>query len=64
MASKVEIINASNADLHVICDILAEAFCPYRKDYTEEAYRVTISSPQEISARIDSDLTGAGFLSR
>ena len=37
--------------------VLAEAFKPYRRDYTDEAYRATVVPTEEIERRIDDPQT-------
>lgn len=48
----VTVREATTPDVNNIHDVLSEAFQPYRKYYTEEAYNVTVCSPQEIMRRI------------
>jgi len=37
--------------------VLAEAFKPYRRDYTDQAYRATVVPTEEIERRIDDPQT-------
>jgi ribosomal protein S18 acetylase RimI-like enzyme len=53
----IEIRNAVDTENDAIHEILSEAFKPYRECYTEQAYGITICSPEEIGQRIDDSMT-------
>ncbi|KPK72464.1 hypothetical protein AMJ87_04675 [candidate division WOR_3 bacterium SM23_60] len=55
MVDEITVRDALEDDTELIHVILSEAFQPYRKYYTEEAYDVTVCSPQEILRRIGDD---------
>lgn len=44
---------AEREDIKGIHNILAEAFAPYRKDYTERAYNVTVVSIKEMENKLN-----------
>jgi ribosomal protein S18 acetylase RimI-like enzyme len=51
--SDVTVRAAESKDIREIHSILAEAFAPYRKRYTEKAYNVTVVSKKEIENRLN-----------
>ncbi|MBE0432812.1 GNAT family N-acetyltransferase [candidate division WOR-3 bacterium] len=55
MTSTIEIRDAVTRDIRDIHETLSEAFQPYRKCYTEEAYDITVCSYQEIANRINNE---------
>lgn len=44
--------DAEEKDIDEIHNVLAEAFAPYRREYTKEAYDATVVSKEEIRKRI------------
>lgn len=48
----VTIRGAQPEEAPAVCEVLAAAFRPYRRFYTEEAYRATVGSPHEMESRI------------
>jgi ribosomal protein S18 acetylase RimI-like enzyme len=53
----VKVRNASLEDVRAIYDILRESFQPYRRHYTDEAYRATVVPVAEITRRLTDDQT-------
>jgi ribosomal protein S18 acetylase RimI-like enzyme len=53
----IEIRKAKHSDIYVIHKVLAEAFQPYRHDYTEEAFNATVVPPDEIEKRLQEPRT-------
>ena len=49
----ITVRTARREDIEEIHDILAQAFAPYRDDYTEEAYNTTVVSVNDIIQRLD-----------
>lgn len=49
----IEIRDAVAFEVENIHEILAHAFQPYRDQYTQQSYEITVCSPEEIRRRID-----------
>jgi ribosomal protein S18 acetylase RimI-like enzyme len=54
MTGTMEIRDASPEDAAAIHEVLSQAFMPYKKYYTGEAYNITVCSLDEIRNRINS----------
>lgn len=52
---EVEVRTANADDAQAVYDILRESFEPFKEQYTEEAYNITIMTPAHIRERIHDD---------
>jgi ribosomal protein S18 acetylase RimI-like enzyme len=52
---EVEVRTASVHDAQAVHDVLRDSFEPFREQYTEEAYNITIMTPAHIRERMDDE---------
>ncbi len=54
-AEEVDVRTATTNEAQAVHDILVESFEPFKEQYTEEAYNITIMTPAHIKERIHDD---------